>query len=162
MPRFIVTMGREEVETFNLAQDRTLIGRSKKADIRLDNPMVSRRHAELRRLGSDYMIINLTGKNGVFVNGKWVDTSPLRDGDNVDLGKYSIRFEYPADEAAKQAAIERGEAGAGLKISTTEMLARIEGKGQDEAPPAPDGALSETADASTFMLAPESACQLEP
>jgi predicted component of type VI protein secretion system len=133
MPRFIVTMGREKVDTLNLAQDRILIGRTSKADVFLDNPMVSRRHAEVRRIGTEYMIVNLAGKNGVFVNGKWVDTSPLRNGDTIDVGKYSIRFEYPKDEAAKRAAEERKEAGVGFKISTTEMLAQIEGGNPERA-----------------------------
>lgn len=126
MPRFVVTLGREEVDSFSLPKERILIGRTSKADVMLDNLMISRRHAEVRRVGSAYMIVNLAGKNGVFVNGRWVDTLMLEDGDVIELGKYTIRFEFPHDERAKLEAKDRKEAGAGFKVTTTEMMSRIE------------------------------------
>lgn len=157
MPRFVVTMGRDKVDTFNLTKDQILIGRSSEADILLDNLMISRRHAEVRRLGTDYMIVNLAGKNGVFVNGTWIDTVQLKHGDSVDVGKYSIRFEYPQDEKDKLEAEERQEAGVGFKVSTTEMLARIEGGDKEKAArqrqAAEAAALGENVE--TFQLAPD-------
>ncbi len=131
MPRFIVLLGREQVDTYNLTQSRVLIGRTSKADIMLDNLMISRRHAEIRRVGSAFMIVNLAGKNGVFVNGRWIDTLMLEDGDVIEIGKYSVRFELPHDEVAKLEAQERKEAGAGFKVTTTEMMSRIEGEEAD-------------------------------
>ncbi len=157
VPRFVITMGREEIDTYSLVQERVLIGRSSKADIILDNLMISRKHAEVRRLGTDFMIVNLAGKNGVFVNGKWVDTSPLRNGDSIDIGKYSIRFDYPKDEKEKLLAEDRKEAGAALKVSTTEMLARIEGGDPDKAErqrKLAQAAALET-NVETFQLAPD-------
>jgi hypothetical protein len=157
MPRFVGTMGREKVDVLNLVKDRILIGRASKSDVFLDNPMVSRRHAEVRRLGVEFMIINLAGKNGLFVNGKWVDSSPLKNGDSIDVGKYSIRFEYPRDEAAQWAAADRKEAGVGFKVSTTEMLARIEGGNPERAErqrrAAEESAMNVNKD--TFQLAPD-------
>ncbi len=126
MPRFIVMLGREKVDAFSLTQPRVLIGRSSKADIMLDNLMVSRRHAEIRQLGPAFMIVKLAGKNGVFVNGRWIDTLMLEDGDVIEIGKYSVRFELPADEMAKLVAEERKEAGAGFRVTTTEMMSRID------------------------------------
>ncbi len=131
MPRFVVNLGRDEVDTFSLPEERILIGRTSKADIVLDNLMISRRHAEVRKVGTAFMIVNLAGKNGVFVNGRWVDTLMLADGDTIEIGKYTIRFELPQDEVAKLEAQERREAGAGFKVTTTEMMSRIESKDPD-------------------------------
>lgn len=67
------------------------IGRSGSADIRLDDPTVSRRHAvvvctpegELRVLDDRSM-------NGLTVNGDPVDWSPLADGDELQIGRYTL------------------------------------------------------------------------
>ena len=48
----------------------TLIGRSKDCDIRLADPNVSRRHAELRQEGTAYWILDLGSTNGLTVNGR--------------------------------------------------------------------------------------------
>ena len=67
------------------------IGRSASADIRLDDPTVSRRHAviactpegELRALDD-------RSTNGIQVNGEDVDWSPLADGDQLQVGRYRL------------------------------------------------------------------------
>lgn len=69
----------------------TRIGRSAAADIRLDDPTVSRRHAlvvlteagELRALDDRSL-------NGLFVNGERVEWAPLRDGDELEIGRYRL------------------------------------------------------------------------
>ena len=126
MPRFTVMIGREVLDAYNLVKDRILIGRTHRADIVLDNLMISREHAEIVRTGKSYVLNALAGKNGVFVNGKWIDTQILRDGDVIELGKFVVRFEYPREEKEKLLSLERHEAGSGLRVTTTEMLGRIE------------------------------------
>jgi hypothetical protein len=126
MPRFTIMVGRDLVETCNVVKDRVLIGRSSKSDIILDNLMISRHHAEVVRSGKTWVVNNLSGRNGVFVGGRWVDTHVLKHGDVVELGKYSIRFEWPREEREKLISLERKEAGAGFRVTTSEMLARIE------------------------------------
>ena len=49
----------------DLTTDVTLIGRNKRCDVVLPDPNVSRRHAEIRREGDDYVIIDLDSTNGV-------------------------------------------------------------------------------------------------
>ena len=93
MPRITVMSGRKTVGVHDLRKERTLIGRSSSADILLDNPVVSREHAEVLCMGDDYLINNLAGRNGVFVNGKWVDTLDLKHGDIVEIGTFTLRFE---------------------------------------------------------------------
>ncbi|RJQ43923.1 MAG: DUF2662 domain-containing protein [Gaiellales bacterium] len=76
-----------------IARRVTLIGRSHQADIRLDDPNVSRRHAELRQRGNDYLIVDLDSTNGVEVNGKQVKSKALQNGDVITLGTTRVRFE---------------------------------------------------------------------
>ncbi len=93
MPRLVVTDGRTTLATHELTAERTVIGRSTDADVPLDDLTVSRRHAEIRCTGASYLVANLAGRNGVFVNGRWVDQHPLRHGDVLDIGRYRLRFE---------------------------------------------------------------------
>jgi Protein of unknown function (DUF3662)/FHA domain len=71
---------------------RALLGRSKESDIRLSDPNVSRRHAEVRREGSNYWIIDLDSTNGVLVNGRREKRAKLDDGDKITLGSTDIVF----------------------------------------------------------------------
>jgi FHA domain/Protein of unknown function (DUF3662) len=71
-----------------------LIGRSREADIVLDDSNVSRRHAEISPSGQSWLIQDLGSTNGVRVNGRQVDgPHPLESGDRIDLGTVSIGFE---------------------------------------------------------------------
>jgi Protein of unknown function (DUF3662)/FHA domain len=70
----------------------TVLGRSAGCDIRLGDPNVSRRHAELRQQGTSYWIVDLDSTNGVEVNGARVDRAKLDDGDTVTLGESELVF----------------------------------------------------------------------
>lgn len=157
MPRFKVMVGRDVIDTHYLVQDHILIGRSSKADISLDNLMISRRHAEVVRSGRSFVVNNLAGANGLFVNGQWVDTHVLKDGDLVELGKFSIQFEFPQEEREKMLGIDRKEKGAGFRFTTSEALAEIEaGERRAADQQAPGGKASKFADskADTLRLNP--------
>ncbi len=67
------------------------IGRSSSADIRLDDPTVSRRHAVVVRTpGEDLRVLDDRSMNGITVNGEAVDWSPLVDGDELQVGRYTL------------------------------------------------------------------------
>jgi hypothetical protein len=71
-----------------------VIGRSRDCDIVLSDSNVSRRHAEIRPAGGyGWTISDLGSTNGVKVNGRKVDTAPLRPGDEVVVGTVDVRFE---------------------------------------------------------------------
>ena len=61
---------RRERNQHTIDKDSFLIGRSKDCDIRLADPNVSRRHAELRQEGTAYWILDLGSTNGLTVNGR--------------------------------------------------------------------------------------------
>ena len=69
----------------------TTIGRSPDCDIFLDDVAVSRKHAVIVRGGSSFTIED-KGLNGTFVNKRRIDSAPLTDGDEVQIGKYRLTF----------------------------------------------------------------------
>src|SRR5579884_655348 len=60
--------------------DRVVIGRSKDCDIQVPDPNVSRRHAEVRREGGDYLLVDLDSTNGIEVDGRRVRRLELENG----------------------------------------------------------------------------------
>jgi hypothetical protein len=76
-----------------LSGSRVLIGRSRDCDVTLDDPNVSRRHAELRNEDGRWIVTDLGSTNGVKVNGRRVDNHPLDPGDELQFGLARLRFE---------------------------------------------------------------------
>ncbi|HYP55561.1 MAG TPA: FHA domain-containing protein [Solirubrobacterales bacterium] len=67
------------------------IGRSVAADVRLDDPSVSRRHALIvSEAGASLRLLDDRSLNGVFVNGKQVEWGELADGDQLKIGRYRL------------------------------------------------------------------------
>ena len=70
------------------------LGRSKECECVLNDPNVSRRHAELRRSSNgDWQIVDLGSTNGVKVNGRRVSSARLSPGDEVILGTQVFSFD---------------------------------------------------------------------
>lgn len=79
------------VQVFALQRGWTRIGRSVAADIRLDDPTVSRRHALIVWEGSKPLrVLDDRSLNGLFVNGETVDWGRLLDGDELTIGRYHL------------------------------------------------------------------------
>jgi pSer/pThr/pTyr-binding forkhead associated (FHA) protein len=75
-----------------IAKRRLVIGRSRDCDLRLSDPNVSRRHAELRQEGATYWIVDLDSTNGTAVNGRRTSRAKLEDGDKIVLGSTELLF----------------------------------------------------------------------
>jgi hypothetical protein len=75
-----------------LRKASVLIGRSKECDIRVSDPNVSRRHAEIRQEGSAYWVVDLGSTNGIAVNGRALKRSKLDEGDRITLGSTELVF----------------------------------------------------------------------
>jgi hypothetical protein len=69
------------------------IGRSRDCDLVIDDPNISRRHAELRGDGDGWRIVDLGSTNGIKVNRRRVDEAVLRTGDRITLGLTDFDFE---------------------------------------------------------------------
>ncbi len=70
----------------------TRIGRSLTADIRLDDPTVSRRHALVCRQEDRVRVLDDRSLNGTCVNGERVEWHDLADGDELIVGRYRLYF----------------------------------------------------------------------
>jgi FhaA, N-terminal domain/FHA domain len=87
--RGVVTVdGKKNV----LAGERLTIGRSRECEVVVDDPNVSRRHAELRKTIEGWMVVDLGSTNGVKVNGKRVKEEVLRPGDKITLGLVELEY----------------------------------------------------------------------
>jgi hypothetical protein len=75
-----------------LTREWTRIGRSLAADIRFDDPTVSRRHALIVRQADGVRVLDDRSLNGVFVNGERVEWRTLEDGDEILVGRYRLYY----------------------------------------------------------------------
>jgi hypothetical protein len=99
-----------EVHAYALGGDWTRIGRSLAADIRFDDPTVSRRHALVVRGHDGLRVLDDRSLNGVFVNGKRVEWSPLADGDAILVGRHTLRFlSVPVVSGMREGVTDHGE-----------------------------------------------------
>jgi predicted RNA-binding Zn-ribbon protein involved in translation (DUF1610 family) len=80
-----------EIKLFPVEGGWTRIGRSANADIRLDDPSVSRRHALIVSEQPDSLrVLDDRSLNGVFLNGQIVEWARLADGDELAIGRYRL------------------------------------------------------------------------
>jgi predicted nucleic acid-binding Zn-ribbon protein len=79
-------------ETIALEREWTRVGRSLAADVRFDDPTVSRRHALIVRQADGVRVLDDRSLNGVFVNGERVEWRELADGDEIVVGRYRLTF----------------------------------------------------------------------
>lgn len=92
-PALVVRSGGGRAgETFHPDGERTTIGRSPDCEIFLDDVTVSRKHAVIARHGSKLTIEDLGSLNGTFVNRRRVESAPLGDGDEIQIGKYRLSY----------------------------------------------------------------------
>ncbi len=75
-----------------LTREWTRVGRSLAADVRFDDPTVSRRHALIVRQADGVRVLDDRSLNGVFVNGERVEWSVLKDGDEILVGRYRLYY----------------------------------------------------------------------
>src|SRR5262245_53332476 len=76
----IVLAGSDVGKMFKLEDGETVLGRSHRADIRLDDDSISRMHAKLVLTEDDVHVEDLNSSNGTMVNGERVSFQQLRDG----------------------------------------------------------------------------------
>jgi len=81
----------DEIQVFEIDLGWTRIGRSVTADIQLDDPSVSRRHALIVcERTTSLRVLDDRSLNGVFLNGDVVEWGRLHDGDELTIGRYRL------------------------------------------------------------------------
>jgi len=89
--RCLVCHDEGDVLVFPIERGWTRIGRSVAADVQLDDPSVSRRHALIvSEKDRSLRVLDDRSLNGVFVNGDVVEWGKLEDGDELTVGRYHL------------------------------------------------------------------------
>ncbi len=88
----VVKRGPNAGSRFLLDRDTTSAGRHPASALFLDDVTVSRRHAEFRREGGEFVVVDVGSLNGTYVNREPVDTAGLANGDEVQIGKFRLVF----------------------------------------------------------------------
>jgi hypothetical protein len=92
-PALVVRSGGGRAgESFRPTGERTRIGRSPDCDIFLDDVTVSRNHAVLIEESGRYVVEDQGSLNGTFVNRRRIESAPLEEGDELQIGKYRMTF----------------------------------------------------------------------
>ena len=73
--------------------DGAVLGRSRECEITIEDPNVSRRHAEIRLDNGTWSIVDLGSTNGIEVNGERVSEARLEPGDHILVGRTEVVFE---------------------------------------------------------------------
>ena len=88
----IVRSGSQAGDTFVLSSALTRLGRHPDSEIMLDDITVSRRHADVERTANGYVARDAGSLNGTYVNHERIEEAPLRQGDELQVGKFRLVF----------------------------------------------------------------------
>jgi FHA domain len=83
----------------DIAGDRTLLGRDPGADLVVNDPSVSRRHALIERRPEGWVVLDQRSANGTFVNNQRIDQAFLQPGSQLRLGAVTFEVRLPAGSA---------------------------------------------------------------
>lgn len=77
---------------YYIRKKRISIGRHKENDLRIDDPLISRQHAQIIQQGRTTYFRDLNSTNGSFLNNKRIDIAPLEEGTIIQLGSYKLTY----------------------------------------------------------------------
>jgi two-component system NtrC family sensor kinase len=102
VPSLFVIQGRNRGARYDLSErDGSLsIGRDSGNVVRLDDNEVSRRHAEVRRVGQGFVVGDLGSSNGTWVNDRKIDRAELAAGDRIQVGRTVLVYARDGEEQA--------------------------------------------------------------
>lgn len=88
----VVKRGPNAGSRFLLNRPVTSAGRHPGSDLLLDDVTASRRHVEFRREDGEFVIVDVGSRNGTYVNNRLVQSAVLKDGDEIQIGKFRLIF----------------------------------------------------------------------
>jgi pSer/pThr/pTyr-binding forkhead associated (FHA) protein len=88
----VVQRGPNAGSRFLLDKEVTTAGRHPDSDIFLDDVTVSRRHAEFTRTDDGFVVSDVGSLNGTYLNRERIERAPVRNGDEVQVGKFRLLF----------------------------------------------------------------------
>jgi diguanylate cyclase (GGDEF)-like protein len=121
-PYLMVIGGTRVGELHALTRERTVVGRSPEAQIRLRDDGISRAHAEILLDGGRLRVRDLGSTNGTFLNGARTDARELSDGDKLSIGEATLMLFTHND--GLEAGYQRGRFLAAVSDPVTSALKR--------------------------------------
>lgn len=70
----------------------SVLGRGSETDVKISDPGISRRHAEIRTEDGSFLIVDLGSTNGTVVDGRPVRRANLYDGARIQVGRTTLTF----------------------------------------------------------------------
>jgi pSer/pThr/pTyr-binding forkhead associated (FHA) protein len=92
MAELILLMKGRVLKSIPIRKPEVTIGRDPTCDVVIDNAGVSRVHARLTMTSSGFEVADAGSANGTYVNGYRVQSQALRDRDEIQLSKFTLRF----------------------------------------------------------------------
>ncbi len=89
---FVVKRGSTVGQRFPLRKGEITLGRDPQSDIFLDDITVSRKHAKVTIEQSTVSVTDVGSLNGTYVNGARVEAQNLKNGDELQIGKFKLIF----------------------------------------------------------------------
>jgi pSer/pThr/pTyr-binding forkhead associated (FHA) protein len=127
-PAFLyVERGPGQGQLLEVKQGSVVVGRASVSDLRIQHPSISRRHAQIKRVGEQFFVKDLGSQNGTFVNKQRIATEvEMKVGDSIALGNALVRLRGPmtrTEKAAQQAQVQQAQAPAPKPAAQKQALA---------------------------------------
>lgn len=108
MAKLIITLDGQLLSEFELDQERITIGREPHNDIPIDNLAISGEHAAITTFHNDDFVEDLGSTNGTLVNNQSITKHALHHGDEIEIGKYRLKYVNVQELGSKIVARENG------------------------------------------------------
>lgn len=86
-----------------VTKDETYIGRDPECEILIEDKKLSRKHTLILRKGMSFLIKDLGSSNGTYLNGQKIEQASLSSGDEIKVGKATLRFTAESADYEKKA-----------------------------------------------------------
>ena len=106
----VVLRGGAEGSEFEISGERLVLGRGGRAELRFEDPAMSKEHAALEFTGGGYRVRDLGSSNGTRLNGAEVRLAELKHGDRLQLGEHVLQLVVePRRRAPRTYVIREGD-----------------------------------------------------
>lgn len=92
MAKLIITLDGHLLSEFELNKERITIGRKPHNDIPIDNLAISGEHTAITQVNNEFYVEDLGSTNGTLVNDLPITKHTLHHGDEIEIGKYRIKY----------------------------------------------------------------------
>jgi pSer/pThr/pTyr-binding forkhead associated (FHA) protein len=109
MAKLVITLDGQPLSEFELDKERITIGRKPNNDVPIDNLAISGEHAAITTFRNETFVEDLGSTNGTLVNKQPITRHALHHGDEIEIGKYHLKYVNIQELGHKIEAHEKGE-----------------------------------------------------